>query len=321
MGGIRRLLFICAMALAWTTAAAAQTYPTKPVRIIVPFPAGQATDILARVIGEQLAKTLGQPVVIENKPGAGGTIGATLAAKSEPDGHTLLMVTISTHGIGPNLYAKLPYDPLRDFAPISNVGLTPQTLMASKKTDMTSLKDVIAKAKAGEVDFGSSGNGSASHLAAEMLKATAGLKLRHIPYKGNADAFVALARGDIAVLFDAIPGALPQITGGEVKGIAIASLTRSPFLPDLPTLAEQGLPGFEAVGWIGLAAPAGTPEPILSRLNAEVRKILDEPAVQERLKSLAFVSAGGTREEFTTFIAAEIAKWGKVTKDAGIKIE
>src|SRR5262249_14941316 len=217
--GIRRLLFICAMALAWTTAAAAQTYPTKPVRIIVPFPAGQATDILARVIGEQLAKTLGQPVVIENKPGAGGTIGATLAAKSEPDGHTPLRATTPPHGIGPTLYAKLPYDPLRDFARISSVGLTPQTLMASKKTDMTSLKDVIAKAKAGEVDFGSSGNGSASHLAAEMLKATAGLQLRHIPFKGNSDAFVALARGDIAVLFDAIPGALPQVTGGGGRGI------------------------------------------------------------------------------------------------------
>jgi tripartite-type tricarboxylate transporter receptor subunit TctC len=320
MDGLRRLVFICA-ALSWATVAAAQTYPTKPVRIIVPFPAGQATDILARVIGEQLAKTLGQPVVVENKPGAGGTIGASVAAKAEPDGHTLLMATISTHGIGPGLYAKLPYDPIRDFAPISNVGLTPQTLMASKKTDITSLKDLIAKAKAGEVDFGSSGNGSASHLAAEMLNATAGLKLRHIPFKGNADAFVGLARGDIAVLFDAIPGALPQITGGEVRGIAIASLTRSPFLPDLPTLAEQGLPGFEAVGWIGLAAPAGTPEPILTRLNAEVRKILDEPAVQERLKTLAFVSAGGTREEFAAFISSEIAKWSKVTKDAGIKID
>ena len=321
MRPLLRIVAALILAIGFASAAGAQSWPTKPIRMIAPFPAGGLVDVLARAVGEELAKTLGQPVVIENKPGAGGTIGAAAAAKSEPDGHTLLMVTISTHGIGPNLYARLPYDPQRDFAPISNVGLTPQVLMASKKTDITSLKDVIAKAKAGEVDFGSSGNGSASHLAAEMLKATAGLKLRHIPYKGNADAFVALARGDIAVLFDAIPGALPQITGGEVKGIAIASLTRSPFLPDLPTLAEQGLPGFEAVGWIGLAAPAGTPEPILSRLNAEVRKILDEPAVQERLKSLAFVSAGGTREEFATFIAAEIAKWGKVTKDAGIKIE
>jgi tripartite-type tricarboxylate transporter receptor subunit TctC len=320
MDRMRRLICICAAAM-WATALAAQTYPVRPVRIIVPYPAGQATDILARVLADGLKGPLGQPVVVENKPGAGGTIAAAVAARSEPDGHTLVMATISTHGIGPGLYPRLPYDPVRDFAPITNVGLTPQTLMASKKTGLVSLQDVIARARADEVFYGSSGSGSASHLAAEMLKSTAGLKLRHVPFKGNADALLALQRGDIALLFDAIPGAAPQIAAGEVRGIGIAAPQRSPFLPDLPTIAEQGLPGFEAVGWIGLAAPAGTPEPVLVRLNAEVRRILDEPAVQERMKTLAFVPAGGSREEFAALIASEIAKWRKVIKDAGLKVE
>jgi tripartite-type tricarboxylate transporter receptor subunit TctC len=317
---IRQLICICAATL-WAAAAAAETYPSRPVRIIVPYPAGQATDILARVLADGLTQPLGQPVVVENKPGAGGTIAAAAAARSEPDGHTLMMATISTHGIGPGLYARLPYDPMRDFAPITNVGLTPQTLMASRKTGLKSLQDVIAAARAEEVFYGSSGSGSASHLAAEMLKAAAGLKLRHVPFKGNGDALLALQRGDIALLFDAIPGAAPQIAAGEVRGIGVAALQRSPFLPDLPTLAEQGLRGFEAIGWIGLAAPAGTSEPILARLNAEVRRVLDTPAVQERMKTLAFVPAGGSREEFAALIASEIAKWREVIQDAGLKVE
>jgi tripartite-type tricarboxylate transporter receptor subunit TctC len=316
----RTLLCLCATML-WAAPAPAQTWPTKTVRIIVPFPAGQATDILARVLADQLTKSLGQPVVAENRGGAGGTIGAAAAAKAEPDGHTLAMATIATHGIAPGLYAKLAYDPLRDFAPIANVGLTPQVLMANKDAGINSLQDLVAKATAREIDYGSSGNGSASHLSAEMLKAAARLKLTHVPFKGNADALTALHRGDITILFDAIPGALPHVKAGAVKGIGIAALQRSPFLPDLPTLAEQGLPGFEAVGWIGLAAPAGTPAAILDRLNGEVRRILADPAVQERLKTLAFVPVGDTREQFTAFIASEIAKWSKVTREAGIKVD
>jgi len=309
------------LSILWSLPALSQPYPTKVVRIIVPFPAGQATDILGRLVADQLTKTLGQQVIVENRPGAGGSIGAEVAAKAAPDGYTLLMVTISTHGIAPGLYPNLPYDPLRDFAAIANVGLTPQILMISPKTNIGSVKELIAQAKTREIFYGSSGNGSASHLAVEMLKAAAGIKLTHVPYKGNNDALLALMSGDISVLSDTIPGAIGPVKAGKVKAVGIADVARSPFMPDLPTIAEQGLAGVEAVGWIGLAAPAGTPEPILDKLNAEVQRMLLEPAVQEKLKSLAFVPVGGSRAEFTAFIGNEIAKWRKVIQEAGVKIE
>ena len=299
----------------------AQAWPAKPIRIVVPFPAGQATDILARVMADQLTKALGQQVIAENRPGAGGSIGADVAAKAAPDGYTLLMVTISTHGIAPGLYPKLPYDPLKDFAAIANVGLTPQVLMASLKSGITSLPELIAKAKAGDLNYGSSGNGAASHLAVEMLRSAAGIKLTHIPFKGNADAMLALQSGDIQLLSDAMPGAIGPIKSGKAAAIGIADTKRSPFLPDLRTFAEQGLDGVVAVGWIGLAAPAKTPDPILDRLGAEVQRILKEPEVLEKLKGLAFVPAGESRQEFASYMAAEITKWKKVIADAGVKIE
>ena len=309
------------LAVLWSLPALSLPYPTKVVRIIVPFPAGQATDILGRLVADQLTKTLGQQVIVENRPGAGGSIGAEAAAKAAPDGYTLLMVTISTHGIAPGLYPKLPYDPLRDFAAIANIGLTPQILMISPKANIGSMKELIAQARTREIFYGSSGNGSASHLAVEMLKAAAGIKLTHVPYKGNNDALLALMSGDISVLSDTIPGAIGPVKAGKVKAVGIADVARSRFLPDLPTIAEQGLPGVEAVGWIGLAAPAGTPGPILDRLNAEVQRMLMEPAVQEKLESLAFVAVGGSRAEFTAFIGNEITKWRKVIQEAGVKIE
>jgi tripartite-type tricarboxylate transporter receptor subunit TctC len=234
----------------------------------VPFPAGQSTDILARVTAEQLGKALGQQVIVENRPGAAGSIGADVAAKAAPDGYTLLMVTISTHGIAPALYPKLPYDPLKDFAPIINVGLTPQVLMASLKSGITSVQDLVAKAKTGDLNYGSSGNGSASHLAVEQLRNNAGIKLTHVPFKGNADAYLALQSGDIQIMSDAIPGAVGPVRSGKVKAIGIADTKRSPYLPDLPTIIEQGVPDVVAVGWIGLSAPANVPEPILDRLNS-----------------------------------------------------
>ena len=297
-------------------------WPARPIRIIVPFPAGQATDILARVMADQLARALGQQVIAENRPGAGGSIGADVAAKAAPDGYTLLMVTISTHGIAPALYPKLPYDPQKDFAPIANIGLTPQFLMASLKSGITSVRDLIAKAKAGgDLNYGSSGNGSASHLAVEMLKSAAGIKLTHVPFKGNADALLALQGGDIQILSDAMPGAIGPVKAGKARAIGIADERRSPFLPDLPTIAEQGIEGVVAVGWIGLSAPARTPEPILDRLSAEVMRILREPQVLEKLKSLAFVPAKESRQEFEAYIALENTKWRKIVQDAGVKIE
>ncbi len=302
--------------------AAAQAWPTKPIRIIVPFPAGQATDILARVMADQLTKTLGQQVLAENRPGAGGSIGADVAAKSAPDGYTLVMVTTSTHGIAPAIYPKLPYDVRKDFAPIANIALTPQVLMTSLKSGIASVAELVAKAKAGaDLNYGSSGNGSASHLAVEMLRNAAGIKLTHVPFKGNADAQLALQSGDIQLLSDAIPGAVGPVRAGKVKAIGIADQRRSPFLPDLPTVAEQGVYGVVAVGWIGLSAPARTPEPILDRLSAEVMRILKDPEVLEKLKSLSFVPAKESRQEFEAYIAIENTKWRKIVQDAGVKIE
>jgi tripartite-type tricarboxylate transporter receptor subunit TctC len=302
--------------------AAAQAWPTKPIRIIVPFPAGQATDILARVMADQLTKALGQQVLAENRPGAGGSIGADVAAKSAPDGYTLVMVTTSTHGIAPAIYPKLPYDVRKDFAPIANIALTPQVLMTSLKSCIASVAELVAKAKAGaDLNYGSSGNGSASHLAVEMLRNAAGIKLTHVPFKGNADAQLALQSGDIQLLSDAIPGAVGPVRAGKVKAIGIADQRRSPFLPDLPTVAEQGFYGVVAVGWIGLSAPARTPEPILDRLSAEVMRILKDPEVLEKLKSLSFVPARESRQEFEAYIAIENTKWRKIVQAAGVKIE
>lgn len=316
----RRLVASATASLALPVAA--QQWPAKPIKIIVPFPPGQATDILARVMADQLTKALGQQVVAENRPGAGGSIGADVAAKAAPDGYTLLMVTISTHGIAPAIYPKLPYDAQKDFAPIANIGLTPQVLMASLKSGITSVPDLVAKAKAGgDFNYGSSGNGAASHLAVEMLKNVAGIKLTHVPFKGNAEALMALQSGDIQLLSDAIPGAIGPVKSGKVRALGIADQHRSPFLPDLPTIAEQGLQGVVAVGWIGLSAPARTPEPILDRISAEVMKILAEPAVLEKFKNLAFVPARESRQEFEAYIALENIKWRKIVQDAGVKIE
>ncbi len=317
----RRLLLGATAAIAAAPNAFAQAYPTKPIKIIVPFPAGQATDILARVMADQFTKALGQQVIVENRPGAGGQIGADVAAKAPPDGYTLLMVTISTHGISPALYPKLPSDPQKDFAPIANIGLTPQVLMTSLKSGINSVQELVAKARSGDLNYGSSGNGSASHLAVEMLKSAAGIKLTHVPFKGNADAQLALQGGDIQLLSDAVPGAIGPVKAGKVKAIGIADQRRSPFLPDLPTVAEQGIYGMVAVGWIGLSAPARTPEPILDKLSAEVMRILKDPEVLEKLKSLSFVPAKESRQEFEAYIAIENTKWRKIIHDAGVKIE
>jgi tripartite-type tricarboxylate transporter receptor subunit TctC len=317
---MHRLLLIV-LTLAFAGAAFAQQYPTKPVRIIVPFPPGQATDILARLLGDQLSKSLGQQFIAENRPGAGGAVATEAAAKAARDGYTLVMATISTFGINPSLYPKLGYVPLRDFAPISNLGLTPQTLVASPKTGFGSVKDFVEKAKTTELNYASSGNGSASHLSMELFRTASGAKLNHVPFKGNAEALTQVFAGEIPVMFDAIPGVLAPIKSGKVKALGIASPKRSPFLPDLPTIAEQGYPGFEAVGWIGIAAPAKTPEPVLKTLQAAIAKALAEPDVQKRMSELAFVPVGDTPEQFTAFIKAENAKWAKAVKDSGAKVD
>ena len=319
---MERRTFVAAALAALALPARSQQWPAKPIRLVVPFPPGQTTDILARVMAEQLGKTLGQQVVVDNKPGAGGSIGADIAAKAPADGYTLVMATIATHGIAPAIYPRLPYDVQKDFAPIANLALTPQVLLASLKSGIVSVPDLITKVKAGaELNYGSSGNGSASHLAVELLKGRADIKLTHVPFKGNADAMLALQNGDIQLLSDAMPGAVSAVKAGKARALGVADQRRSPFLSDVPTIAEQGVEGVVAVGWVGLAAPAGTPEPILDRVSAETMRILKEPAVLAKLNDLAFVPAKESRQEFEAYIAIENAKWRKIVQDVGIKIE
>ena len=317
----RRTVLASTIASTLADPARAQAYPTKPIRIIVPYPAGQSTDILGRVMADQFTKSLGQQVIVENRPGAGGTIGADVAAKAAPDGYTLLMMTISTHIIAPVVYPKLPYDPIKDFAPIANLGLTPQTLIASPKSGIGSVKELIEKAKGGDLNYGSSGNGSASHLAVALTLYAAGIRMTHVPFKGNAEAQLALQNGDIQLMSDAVPAIVGPILGGRVKAVGVCDSRRSPYLPDVPTVAEQGYPSVLAVGSIGIGAPANTPAPILDKLAAEVDRLLAEPVVVEKLKSLFFVPAPERRGAYGTFIAAEIDRWRGVVKAADIKID
>jgi tripartite-type tricarboxylate transporter receptor subunit TctC len=317
----RRSVLASAAASTLAVPARAQAYPTKPIKIIVPYPAGQSTDILGRVMADQFTKALGQQVIVENRPGAGGTIGADVAAKAAPDGYTLLMMTISTHIIAPVIYPKLPYDPIKDFAPIANLGLTPQTLIASPKSGIGSIKDLIENAKGGDLNYGSSGNGSASHLAVALTLFAAGIRMTHIPFKGNAEAQLALQNGDIQLMSDAVPAIVAPILGNRVKAIGICDAVRSPYLPDVPTVSEQGYPSVLAVGSIGIGAPANTPVPILDRLAVEVDRLLAAPVVIEKLKDLYFVPASERRGQYGRFIAAEIDRWRAVVKAADIKMD
>ena len=303
--------------------AVASEYPAKQIRIIVQFTPGTSTDILARLIAAKMGERWNQQVVVDNKPGAGAVLGTDLGAKAAPDGYTLTMAVSSAFGINPSLYSKLPYDAINDFAPIANLGLTPQTLVVNPAENYKTLKDFVAaaKAKPGSINFASLGSGSTSHLTTEMFAATAGIKLNHVPFKGSADAHTQIIGGQVPMMFDAIPATLPHIKSGRLRGLGIATLKRSPFLPDLPTIAEGGYAGFEAVGWIGIAAPAKTPVAILNTLNAEMVRILGEADVKEKLNTLAFTPVGDTREQFAAYIKSEIAKWGKAVKDSGAKAE
>jgi len=316
-------LFSLCVGVAATAATHAQNYPTRPIRIIAQFTPGTSTDILARVIGGKLTEAWGQQVVVDNRPGAGGVVGTELGAKAAPDGYTLTMAVSSGFGINPTLYTKLPYDAIRDFAPITNIALTPQTLVAYPGYAAKSVKELVAlaKEKPGQVNYASLGSGSTSHLTMEMFRSAAGIQLNHIPYKGSPAAHAELFSGQLPVMFDAIPAVLPHVKSGRLRGLGIATLKRSPFLPEVPTIAESGFTGFEAVGWIGIAAPAKTPAPILDRLNAEIVRIINTPEMKERLATLAFTPVGDTREQFARFIKAEITKWGKAVRESGAKAE
>lgn len=301
----------------------AQSYPTKPVRIVAPFPPGGVADVLARALAPELQAALGQQVIVDNKPGAGGNIGAEIVAKAEPDGHTLLLASAGILTINEFLYAKMPFDPAKAFAPITVVGDMPNIVVVHPRAGVATLKELIDKAKAqpGKLDFGSAGNGTTTHLAIVLLEQAAKIKLAHVPYKGAAPAVQDLVAGQIDGLVDNPPLVLPHIKSGAIKALAWAAPQRMAILPDVPTAAEAGLPGFEASSWFALVAPAGTPKEIVARLNAEAAKILKDPKMAEQFAQRGIRLVGNSAEEFAVFIPKERARWGEIVKASGVKLE
>lgn len=300
-----------------------EQYPTRPVRIIVPLPAGGGADIVARIVAEQLTKSLGQQVLVDNRPGGGTVIGADLAAKAPPDGYTLLLGTATTHAINASLVKKLPYDPIRDFSPITLVAVLPQIIVSHPSLPVESLKELIALARKrpGEIFFASTGNGSANHLGGEMLNAVAGLKNVHVPYKGAAPALTDLLAGQVQFMFTTIPPALPHVRSGRLRALAVANARRSSLLPDLPTTAENGAPGVEASSWNGVLAPAGTPRDIIARLHAEIASVMKLPGVSDRLASAGVEPMLTTPEEFAAYIESETARYAKVVRSSGARVD
>jgi tripartite-type tricarboxylate transporter receptor subunit TctC len=308
---------------------AAQTaWPSKPVRIVVPFAPGGTTDILARVLAPELSKVFGQSFVVDNRAGAGGNIGAEMVAKSPGDGYTLLMGTVGTHGINKSLYAKLPYDPQKEFAPITLVAGVPNVMVMNTKRaqelGINSVADFVkyAKANPGKLNMASSGNGTSIHLAGELFKSRTGIFMTHIPYRGSGPAMADMLAGSVDVMFDNLPSAMPHIQSGALKAFAVTSAVRSAALPDVPTVAEAGnLPGFEASSWFGLLAPAGTPPDVVARLQQESANALALPTVKERLLAQGAIPSGNTPQEFTKLINDEIVKWAAVVKASGARVD
>lgn len=302
---------------------AQERYPAKPVRIIVPFPTAGVTDLAARQVAQRLSETWGQPVVVDNRPGAGGTIGTELAARALPDGYTLTIGSVSTHAIAPSLYAKPGYDPVKDFAAITEIANTPNVLVINAALPVKTLKELVALAKKrpGELTFGSNGNGTNNHLAGEMLQAVTGIRMQHVPYKGSAFATNDLLGGHISMMFDVVLTALPMVKAGKLRALAVAAPVRSPVLPDVPTAAEVGLGAFEAVVWLGLWAPAAVPQDILGKLHTDTVAVLKQPRVREFFLSQGAQVVGSTQAQFAERIRSETARWKKVIDGAKVRIE
>lgn len=323
----RALHVVLAVAAMATAPAAlsqgAASYPSKPVRLVVPFPPGGTTDILARAVAQKLSEAWGQQAIVDNRPGAGGNIGSDLVAKAAPDGYTLLMGTVGTHAINPSLYTKMPYDHVKDFAPVILVAGVPNVLVVNPSVPVNSVKDLIAYAKANpdKLNFASSGNGTSIHLSGELFRTMTGVQITHVPYKGSSPALTDLMGGQVQLMFDNLPSSLQFIKAGKLKALAVTSTARSAALPDVPTLAESGLPGFEASSWFGVLAPAGTPPDIVARINGAIGAWLATPEAKDKLMSQGAIAAGGTPDEFAKHIAAETAKWAKVVKASGAHVD
>ena len=320
-----RIAMLSIVALLASTTAIAQpaAYPTKPIRIVVAYTPAGATDILARTIGQKLTEAWAQAVIIDNRPGANGNIGTEYAAKATPDGYTLLMVTAGTHGINPGLYRKLGFDAVKDFAPVSLVAMVPNVFVVNNAVPSKDLKEFIAYAKAnqGKLNYGSPGNGSTAHLSMELFKSMTGIQMVHVPYKGSAGVLADLIGGQIVVTMDNMPPYVPQVKAGKIRALAVSPARRSPALPDVPTVAEAGVPGYDSGAWFGLVAPANTPKDLVAKLSREIARILKLPDVSARLADLGAESVGGTPEQFSAHIKAEIAKWAKVIRDANVELQ
>ena len=311
---------LVSMAQAQTPAPAA-SWPTRPVKIVVTFPPGGAPDTLARVLADKWSQSLGQPVTVDNKPGAGGNIGSDFVAKSPGDGSTLLIATVGTHAINPALYANMPYNHIKDFTPVSFLASTPNLLVVNNAVPAKNVRELIALAKKTPLNFGSSGSGTSIHLSGELFNTLAGVKMQHIPYRGRAQAVPDLLGGRISMIFDNMPSALPLVKSGDVRALGVTSAKRSAAAPDIPTIAESGLPGFEATSWFALMAPAGLPREVLARINAETARVMNLPDVREKLTALGLDVAPGSPEALASLIQSETAKWAGVVKESGAKLD
>jgi tripartite-type tricarboxylate transporter receptor subunit TctC len=319
---MRRIVSTIAVLLmaALPTPAFAQAYPARPIRIIVPFPAAGTADIMARVVGQKITASWAQQVLVDNRAGAGGNIGAELAAKAAPDGYTLFLCTVGTHAIHQTLYRKLAFDPIRDFAAIAYIAGVPNVAVVHPSIPVKNVKELVAfvKARPGQVNFGSPGSGSSVHMSGEMLKVMAGLNMTHVPYKGNPQAVTDLMTGQIELMITNMPSVIPFIKAGRLRALAVTTRERSPALPDVPTMQEAGIAGYESSAWFGLVGPAATPRDIVTKLNAEVQRILKLPDVRQNLAVQGGEPLFMSADEFGAFIRDETAKWGKVVKAAGV---
>jgi tripartite-type tricarboxylate transporter receptor subunit TctC len=323
LAGIAAALLAQTAAAQGPSASSGQAYPSKPIRLIVPFAAGGGNDNVARLVGKRLADGLGQPVIVDNRPGAGGVVGAELAARAAPDGYTLFLGGVGSHAINPNLIKDLPYDPVRDFAPVELLAQAPLVLVVHPSVPARDIAEFIAYARnnPGKLNFASNGNGSSSQLAAVMFDSMAGVDMVHVPYKGLSPALADLLSGQVQVMFSSVVAILPHIKAGKLRGLAVTGAKRLPSLPDLPTIAESGFPGYEASSWYGILAPAGTPPDIVARLNAELSKALEQPEVKTSLRAEGAEPVGGSPEQFAAHIRSEKERLGKLIRDANIRLE
>ena len=319
---MKRALLL-AVAAAFASIASAQPYPAKPIKLVAPSTPGDAPDVIARLIADKLSPALGQQVVVENRPGAGGVVGSDYVAKAAPDGYTLIMGNAGSHGINAAVYSTLPYDIQRDFAPVSQVAVAPNVMVINPSVPANSVAEFIAYAKAnpGKLSYASGGNGSSAHMSMELFKSMSGIDIQHVPYKGSSPALTDVVSGQVVAFIGNMPPTVPLIKAGKLKALAVTTKSRSALMPELPTITEAGLPGFETVAWFGVLAPAGTPPEVVNRLSAEIAKIAKSPEMREKLVAMGAEPVGGTPDEFKAVIDRDIAKWKPLAQKVGIKVD